>query len=45
MLLDFFLFLIGFERRVGIIMVVAVNLVHILQSRFGLDEHFSFGQK
>lgn len=45
MLLYFFLFLVGLERRVGIIVMVAVNLVHILQRCFCLDEYFTYGRE
>lgn len=45
MLLYFVLFLVGFERRVGIIVMVAVNLVHILYCCFRLDEYFPFGME
>lgn len=45
MLLYFFFFLVGLERRVGIVVMVAVNLVHVLQRCLCLDEDLSFGGK
>lgn len=43
MLLYFFLFLVGLEQRVGVVVMVAVNLVHVLQRCLCLDEDLSFG--
>lgn len=42
MLFYLFLFLVRLERGVGVIVMVAVNLVHVLQRCFCLDEDFSF---
>ena len=45
MLFNFLLSLVGLEKLVGLIVVIAVNLIDLLQRSLGPDEDVPYKQK